>query len=79
MATRFVVDFGEIEMTKQTRQHIEKKIQSAALSALGEIDFQGDFVARFPRDWFGGIIVLDDQSNQIESMSKKIKEFAKQP
>lgn len=76
MATRFVIDLGKIEMSRDAKQQIEKNIQKAALNALAEIDFQGDLVARFPRDWYGGIIVLADQIREIEEINKAAQEFA---
>lgn len=53
MAKRFVVDLGNVELAPKDLEAIEASIQQAALSALATVDFRGDLIARFPREWLG--------------------------
>ncbi len=53
MKKRFVVDLGAVEMSQRAVEQVEASIQKAALSALAEVDFRGDLIARFPREWLG--------------------------
>ena len=53
MKKRFVVDLGSVEMSDRAVEQVEASIQKAVLGSIAEIDFHGDIVARFPREWLG--------------------------
>lgn len=73
MKKRFVVDLGNVEMSERALEQVEASIQKAALSSLAEIDFNGDLVARFPREWLGLWI---DIAKDIQIIDKAHQEFA---
>ena len=50
---RFIVDLGRVKLTDKARQRVEASIQKAAVAALADIDFRGDLITRFPREWLG--------------------------
>lgn len=53
MKNRFVVDLGNVEISERQQQEIEVAIQQAALGAVAKLDYRGDLIARFPREWLG--------------------------
>lgn len=53
MRKRFVVDLGKVELSEKAIQHVEAQVQKAALAALAEVDYRGDLVAHFPKEWLG--------------------------
>ena len=73
MKKRFVVDLGQVEMSNQAVEKVEAAIQKAALGAIAEVDFRGDLVARFPREWLGLWI---DIAKGIDINDKAFQEFA---
>jgi len=73
MKKRFVVDLGALEISDRDVEQVETAIQKAALSALAEVDFNGDLVARFPREWLGLWI---DIAKNIQINDKEFREFA---
>jgi hypothetical protein len=70
---RFVVHLGELKLRDRQERRFEEAIQSAVLTELARIDFQGDFVARFPREWLG--IWIDVQGG-LRFDDKLAQEFA---
>ncbi len=70
---RFVVDLGGVELSEKSVQQIEASVQKAALNALADIDFLGDLVARFPRDWQG---IWINRGDGLNINDKEILEFA---
>jgi hypothetical protein len=73
MRKRFVVDLGQVELSERGVQMVEAQIQKAALSALAEVDFRGDLVARFPREWLG---IWIDIARDIPIADEDILKFA---
>ena len=53
MRKRFVVDLGNVELSEKAIQNVESQIQKAALTAIAEVDYRGDLVAHFPKEWLG--------------------------
>ncbi|MBI1218342.1 MAG: hypothetical protein GC186_07320 [Rhodobacteraceae bacterium] len=56
---RFVVDLGDIEMTKEEEAGVARAIQKAALSQLAELRLPGPFFSHFPPGWLGFILRKD--------------------
>lgn len=70
---RFIVDLGNVELSEKAIQRVEASVQKAALGELADIDYRGDLVARFPREWLGLWI---DISKDIQIDDKQFIEFA---
>jgi hypothetical protein len=70
---RFIVDLGNVELSEKAIQHVESSIQKAALVALAELDYRGDLVARFPREWLG---IWIDIGKDLPFKDKEFIEFA---
>lgn len=70
---RFVVDLGGVELSEKSIQQIESSIQKAALNALADVDFSGDLIARFPRQWLG---IWLDKRDGLQIDDKEIAKFA---
>lgn len=62
--SKFVVDFGDVTLSKEMADHVNREIQRAALHAVGHLDFQGDqqVTFHFPKEWMGIIARLDRNS-----------------
>jgi len=78
LSNSFVVDLGDIPVSRATQHEIEKQIQSAALGALARLDLQGDVVAHFPRGWAGGLIARSEHIGKLAELSKGIEKYAAQ-
>jgi hypothetical protein len=75
MALKFLVDLGDVRIDKRSVGQVEAAIQKAALSALADIDFQGDLRVRFPKEWLGiwinpGELVLDEIHKQFAKQGR---------
>lgn len=75
-ANRFVVHLGEIKLRDRQERRFEEAIQAAVLTELARIDFQGDFVARFPKEWLG---IWIDVRADLGIEDKLAIEFARRP
>lgn len=70
---RFVVDLGNIELSEKAIQRVESSIQRAALAALADLDYRGDLIARFPREWLG---IWIDVGKELPFNDKDFIEFS---
>jgi hypothetical protein len=57
--TRFVVDLGDIALSKDAQAALSADIQKVALSHIANLHVEKPFVLRFPRDWWGFILRQD--------------------
>jgi hypothetical protein len=62
---RFVIDLGDVEMSKSDEMALGADLQKTALGYLAGIKFQEPFVVRFPWDWLGLIARRDFDSLKI--------------
>jgi hypothetical protein len=56
---RFVIDLGDIEMSKADELALSGDLQKTALSYVAGIRFQEPFVVQFPWEWLGFILRRD--------------------
>ncbi len=57
--TRFVVDLGDIELSKDAQAAISADMQKVALAHISGMSAEKPYVIRFPRDWWGFILRQD--------------------
>lgn len=57
--TRFVVDLGDIALSKEAQAAISADMQKVALSHIANLHSEKPYVLRFPRDWWGFILRQD--------------------
>lgn len=57
--TRFVVDLGDIALSKETKAAINADMQKVALTHIAGLHAEQPYVIRFPRDWWGFILRQD--------------------
>lgn len=57
--TRFVVDLGDLKMSKEAQMALSTDLQKTALAHLAGIRFEDPFITKFPRDWWGLIARKD--------------------
>lgn len=64
---RFVVDLGDIELSKESQAQLANEIQTTALAHVARADFRKPLAVKFPIEWIGIIIRPDfDQLVQVE-------------
>jgi len=56
---RFVVDIGDVHMSKEALLELNKAIQSTALAHIGRHAGTDLIVTKFPKDWWGLIAYPD--------------------
>jgi hypothetical protein len=57
--TRFVVDLGDIALSKDVQAAISADIQKVALAHIAGLPVENPFAIHFPRDWWGFILRQD--------------------
>ncbi|MGV8989528.1 MAG: hypothetical protein ACOH2H_25235 [Cypionkella sp.] len=57
--TRFVVDLGDIALSKEAQAAMSADMQKVALTHIAGLDVEKPYVIRFPRDWWGFILRQD--------------------
>ena len=57
--TRFVVDLGDIALSKEAQAAISADMQKVALSHIANLHAEKPYAIRFPRDWWGFILRQD--------------------
>lgn len=67
---RFVVDLGDVKISKDKEAAIAHAIQKAALSELADLPLPGPFVSHFPREWLG--FILRKEIGALEAAEKQI-------
>ena len=55
---RFVIDLGDIEMSKKAQYALNQDLQKTALGHVAQIDIKQPFALRFP-EWLGLILRRD--------------------
>lgn len=57
--TRFVVDLGDVALSKDAAAALNADIQKVALAHVAGLHVEKHFALRFPRDWWGLILRPD--------------------
>jgi hypothetical protein len=57
--TRFVVDLGDIALSKDAQAALNADIQKVALAHIAGLNLDKPHVFRFPREWWGFILRED--------------------
>lgn len=57
--TRFVVDLGDIALTKDAQAAISADMQKVALAHIAGLNVPKPIAIHFPRDWWGFILRQD--------------------
>ncbi|MFD9897090.1 hypothetical protein ACHMW4_01345 [Mesorhizobium sp. UC22_110] len=70
MSNRFVVDLSGVKLAKGMDEKIARNIQQAVLAGLAETQTQPELALRFPKEWLGLILHLDQR--QIPALEKEI-------
>lgn len=71
--TRFVVDLGDLEISKATEAQISQNIQKTVLASLADLKLDNPFVIGFPYPWPGFIWRRDfDQFKVAEKELSKL-------
>ncbi|CAM5639329.1 hypothetical protein MAUB1S_10994 [Mycolicibacterium aubagnense] len=70
MSNRFVVDLSGVKLAKGMDEKIARNIQQAVLAGLAETQTQSELALRFPKEWLGLILHLDQR--QIPALEKEI-------
>ena len=72
MASRFVVDLGDLKLSPGTKRRIEHGIQQAVLRELAALGGGRNLGFRFPRDWLG-LILNSGKIVDLERVESQIK------
>ena len=72
MASRFVVDLGDLKLSPGTKRRIEHGIQQAVLRELAALGGGRNLGFRFPRDWLG-LILNSGKIADLERVESQIK------
>lgn len=59
---RFVIDLGDIDMSKEAQDKLNHDLQKVALGHIAGLRFEKPFVIRFPPEWLGFILRRDFDS-----------------
>ncbi len=51
--TRFVVDLGDIELSRDLQAAISEDLQKTALGHMAKLRIDQPFITKFPKDWWG--------------------------
>ncbi|MBN9235231.1 MULTISPECIES: hypothetical protein [Phyllobacteriaceae] len=70
MSNRFVVDLSGVKLAKGMEEKLARNIQQAVLTGLAETHTQPEMVLRFPKEWLGLILHLDQR--QLPAIEKEI-------
>lgn len=56
---RFVIDLGDIELSKEATASLSEDLQKVALGYVAGLRFDQPFAVRFPPEWLGLILRRD--------------------
>lgn len=71
---RFVIDTGDIDMSKEDVMHLQADLQSTTLGHVAKLGFEKPWVTKFPRHWYG--IILHPDLDGIPGLEDSIgKQF----
>ncbi len=62
---RFVIDLGDVEMSKADELALGADLQKTALGYVAGLRFQEPFVVRFPWEWLGIILRRDFEGLKV--------------
>lgn len=60
--TRFVIDLGDVALSKEAVAALNADLQKVALSHMAGLPHDAPMALRFPRDWLGLIMRRDFES-----------------
>lgn len=69
---RFVVDLGDIEMDRESREELADDIQKVVLSRIATMRIDKPFVIKFPIPFPG--IILGPEFGRVEELEKLLGE-----
>ncbi|WP_089993307.1 hypothetical protein [Cognatiyoonia koreensis] len=58
---RFVIDTGDIDMSKEDVMLLQSDLQSTTLGHIAKLGYEKPWVTKFPRHWYGIILHPDLQ------------------
>lgn len=58
---RFVIDTGEVDMSKEDVMLLQSELQSVTLGHVAKLGYEKPWVTKFPRHWYGIILHPDLQ------------------
>ncbi len=67
---RFVIDTGDIEISREDHMQIQSELQQVTLKHVARLGFDKPFVVRFPIDWYG--IILHPELGGLRELEKDI-------
>ena len=73
---RFVIDLGDIEMSKEAQDALSGDLQKVALSHIAGLRYEKPFAIRFPIDWPGFLLRRNfDSIHTAEQELEKVLDF----
>ncbi len=74
---RFVIDTGDIDMSKEDVMEMQSDLQKVTLGYIAKLGYEKPFVTRFPREWYGIFLRggLDDIAGIEQQIGKQIASF----
>lgn len=70
--TRFVVDLGDIKLSRDMQATISEDIQKTVLGHVARLKLDKPFVTKFPKEWWG--LIMHDQFDgifELEAFNQK--------
>lgn len=69
---RFVIDTGDIEISKDDQMALQTELQQVAMGHVAKMGFDKPFAVKFPREWYG--IILHPELGRIPELEKELGE-----
>ena len=73
--TRFVVDLGDVKLSKEAEHSLNSAIQEIAIKHISASRFEKPFQVWFPPHWYG--IIIRPDFDDLRGLSKEIENFAR--
>lgn len=67
---RFVIDTGEISMSKEDTMALQADIQGMVLGHVAKLGYDKPWVTKFPREWYG--IILHPELGGLQELEKEL-------
>ncbi len=67
---RFVIDTGEVDMSKEDVMSLQVELQQVTLSHVAKLGIDKPWVTKFPREWLG--IVLRGGLDEVFGIEQEI-------
>lgn len=61
--TRFVVDLGDIDLSRDVQAMISEDIQKTVLGHVARLQLDKPFVTKFPKEWWG--LIMHDNFDRL--------------